>query len=203
VARRRNRFRARDGALPLLLSAALALACTRSEDVAELEVENYGAIRLRFFPDAAPRHVENFKKLVGESFYDGTTFHRVSPGFMIQGGDPNSKDSDPANDGMGGPGYSLDPEPNDLRHVEGSVAMAHGEGDTSSGSQFFIVLRSHDDWKTQLDGQYTVFGEVSDGLEIARKIAWAPRDDHNRPLQPVIVRSIRIVRAPVKAPAKR
>jgi cyclophilin family peptidyl-prolyl cis-trans isomerase len=190
--------RAGSGAACLLLAAALVLACTPREDVAELDVDGYGTIRLRFFPDQAPRHVENFKKLAGEGFYDGTTFHRVSPGFMIQGGDPNSKDPDPANDGLGSPGYSLDPEPSALRHVEGSLSMAQGEGKSSSGSQFFIVLRDHDDWKTQLDGQFTVFGEVVDGLEVARKIAWAPRDDHNRPLQPVIVRSVRIVRAPAR-----
>jgi cyclophilin family peptidyl-prolyl cis-trans isomerase len=198
-----GRTRAGSWVLPWLLATALALGCARREDVAEIEVENYGTIRLRFFPDKAPRHVENFKKLASEGFYDGTTFHRVSPGFMIQGGDPNSRDSDPTNDGMGGPGYSLDAEPNDLRHVEGSLAMAQGEVDQSSGSQFFIVLRSHDDWKTQLDGQFTVFGEVVEGLETARKIGWAPRDDHNRPLRPVIVRSVRIVQAPVKAPANR
>jgi len=184
--------------LGAILALALALGCSRTEELAELNVDGYGAIRLRLFPEQAPRHVENFKKLVNEGFYDGTAFHRVSPGFMIQGGDPNSKDSDPTNDGLGGPGYSLDPEPNGLPHVEGSLSMAQGEGTQSSGSQFFIVLRDHEDWKTQLDGQFTVFGEVASGLETARKIAWAPKDEHNRPLRPVIVRSARMVEVPLE-----
>jgi len=176
-----------------VLAAASLAACTPREDQAELQVDGYGTIRLRFFPKQAPHHVENFKKLAREGFYDGTSFHRVSPGFMIQGGDPNSKDADPTNDGLGGPGYSLPREPSDLRHREGSVSMARAEGEDSSGSQFFIVLRNHDDWKTQLDGQYTVFGEVVSGLDVARKIAWVPKDDRNRPLQPVLLTHARIV----------
>lgn len=195
---RRSRTRAGRWIGTALIAASFASAsgCTRHEDQVEIAVEGYGPIRVRFFPDKAPHHVENFLALARAGFYDGTAFHRVSPGFMIAGGDPNSKDADPANDGLGGPGWTLEPEPSDLRHVEGSLSMAEGEGKKSSGSQFFIVLRSHDDWKTQLDGQYTVFGEVVEGLEVARKIAWTPKDDHDRPLQPVIVKSARIVQAP-------
>jgi peptidyl-prolyl cis-trans isomerase B (cyclophilin B) len=178
------------------LAAAVLAGCTPNEEQAELEVDGYGTIRLRFFPEQAPRHVENFKKLAREGFYDGTSFHRVSPGFMIQGGDPNSRDADPTNDGLGGPGYSLPPEPSPLRHQEGTLSMAQGEGDASSGSQFFIVLRNHDDWKAQLDDHYTVFGEVAQGLDVARKIAWVPKDDRNRPLQPVVLAHVRIVRGP-------
>ena len=104
--------------------------------------EPLGEIVLRFFPDVAPKHVENFVKLAREKFYDGTTFHRVIPGFMIQGGDPNSRDADPSNDGIGGPGYTI-PAEIKLKHERGSVATAR-QGDqvnpakASSGSQFFI-----------------------------------------------------------------
>jgi cyclophilin family peptidyl-prolyl cis-trans isomerase len=191
----RSRRTARSALAGLLIAAAALAGCARREEIAEIELADHGTLRIRFFPEQAPRHVENFKKLAREGFYDGTAFHRVAPGFMIQGGDPNTKDSDPANDGPGGPGYELEPEPSDLRHVEGSVSMAHGTGPGSSGSQFFIVLRSHDDWKTQLDGQYTVFGQVIEGIDVARKIGWLPTDDHKRPLQPPVVTSVRIAAA--------
>ena len=178
----------------LALGALASVGCARREEIAEIQVPGQGTIRLRFFPDEAPQTVENFKKLAREGFYDGTTFHRVSPGFMIQGGDPNSKDADPANDGLGGPGYELPAEPSDRRHTEGTISMAQGEHAGSSGSQFFIVLRTRDDNK-QLDGQYTIFGQVVDGLEVARKIAWLPSDERKRPLQPAVIASVRIEKA--------
>jgi len=191
-----RRSAARAALAAFSLAGAALPGCTPSEDVAEIQVDGYGTIRLRFFPEQAPLHVENFKKLAREGFYDGTSFHRVSPGFMIEGGDPNSKDADPANDGLGGPGYSVPSERNGLPHLEGSVSMARDEGQGSSGSRFFIVLRNHDDWKSLLDTQYTVFGQVIDGLEVAQKIAWAPRDPRNRPQNPVIMTSVRIVEGP-------
>jgi peptidyl-prolyl cis-trans isomerase B (cyclophilin B) len=187
---------ARRAALAALALAAALAGCSPREQVAEIEVDGYGTIRFRFLPDAAPGHVENFKKLAREAFYDGTTFHRVAPGLMIEGGDPNSKDADPANDGLGGPGYSLPAEPSGVPHAEGTVSMA-AEDSGSSGSRFFIVLRSHDDLKDQLDGRSTVFGQVFEGIEVARRIAWAPRDENDRPLQPVLMTRVRIVEAHV------
>jgi cyclophilin family peptidyl-prolyl cis-trans isomerase len=182
------------GALAALALASAALpGCAPRDDVAEIAVEGQGTIRVRLLPHAAPRHVQNFKELAQRGFYDGTAFHRVAPGFLIQGGDPNSKNGDPADDGQGGPGYELPPEPSGLRHAEGTVSMARGAGAGSSGSQFFIVLRNHDDWKAQLDGQYTIFGQVIDGLEIAQRIAWLPADEHQRPLQPPVITSLRVV----------
>jgi cyclophilin family peptidyl-prolyl cis-trans isomerase len=178
----------------LALGALASPGCARREEIAEIQVPGQGTIRFRFFPDEAPRTVENFKKLAREGFYDGTTFHRVSPGFMIQGGDPNSKDADPGNDGLGGPGYELPAEPSELHHTEGTVSMAQGERSGSSGSQFFIVLRDRDDNK-QLDGQYTIFGQVVGGLDVARKIAWLPSDEHKRPFQPAVMASVRIEQA--------
>jgi len=130
-----------------------------------------GTIVIRFHEKEAPRTVANFKKLVSEKFYDGTYFHRVIPGFMIQGGDPNTKDTDPGNDGMGGPGYTV-PAEIKLPHLRGSVATAR-QGDqvnpekASSGSQFFIDVAP----QPSLDrGGYTVFGEVISGMDAVDKI---------------------------------
>ena len=108
-------------------------------DVAVINVEGMGAIRFQLLPEIAPKTVENFKKLAGEGFYDGTNFHRVIPDFMIQGGDPASKDIDPRNDGHGGPGYTIEDEFSDYPHLRGTVSMANTGTRNSSGSQFFIV----------------------------------------------------------------
>jgi len=142
-----------------------------------------GAIVLEFFPGDAPEHVKNWKKLAGMGFYDGTTFHRTVPGFVIQGGDPNSKDADPYNDGAGGPGWNLGPEFNDRNHERGIVSMARGLSVNSAGSQFFICL----DDLPKLNGQYTVFAAVVEGMEVADAIAGRPLDpdDPERPLRPV------------------
>lgn len=183
----------------LVLAAAAAWGCSPREEIAEIQVEGYGAIRFRFLADAAPRHVERFKRLARTASYDGTTFGRVAPGFMIQGGDPGSRSVEPAGTAGAGPepapAEPLPAEASDLRHREGSVSMAHGDARPSARAEFFIVLRDHDDWKTQLDGRYTVFGQVIDGMDVARKIAWVPRDDQNRPLQPVVITSVRLVKA--------
>ena len=147
-----------------------------------LETE-LGEIVIEFFPDDAPNHVANWKKLAREGFYDGTTFHRVSPGFVIQGGDPNSKDNDPYNDGLGGPGWFLDQEFNERRHLRGIVSMARGEYINSAGSQFFICLAD----LPYLDRQYTVFGRVIEGMDTVDAIAARPLHPEipERPLQPV------------------
>jgi len=137
-----------------------------------------GEIVLRFFPDVAPGHVNNFVKLSNEGFYNGTTFHRVIPGFMIQGGDPNSKQADRSSHGMGGPGYKVKAEFNSKPHNRGIVSMARANDPDSAGSQFFIcVANAH-----FLDRQYTVFGEVVSGMEVADKIVSMKRDAQDNPL---------------------
>jgi cyclophilin family peptidyl-prolyl cis-trans isomerase len=149
---------------------------------------NLGDITLRFFPDKAPNHVENFKKLAREGFYDGTKFHRVIPGFMIQGGDPNSKSDDRSRHGMGGPGHHVNQEFNDTRHVRGILSAARSSDPNSAGSQFFIMVAT----STHLDGQYTAYGEVTDGMEVVDKIVALKRDGKDNPLpeNPAIVESV-------------
>ena len=125
-----------------------------------------GTIEVEFFEDKAPGHVKNFKDLASKGFYDGTTFHRVIPGFMIQGGDPNTKSEDRSQHGMGGPGYTIDAEFNETPHDRGVLSMARSQDPNSAGSQFFIEVKdSH-----FLDGQYTAFGQVTDGMDVADKI---------------------------------
>lgn len=141
--------------------------------------EAWGDIRLKFFPDVAPNHVNNLLKLAGEKFYDGTTFHRVIPGFMIQGGDPNSKQADRARHGTGGPGYRLNAEFNQRPHKRGTLSMARAQDPNSAGSQFFICVAD----ASFLNGQYTVFGEVESGMETVDRIVNAPRDANDNPLE--------------------
>ncbi len=150
-----------------------------------------GEVVIEFFPDQAPDHVENWLGLARDGFYDGTAFHRVVPGFVIQGGDPLSKDDDPYNDGMGGPGWNVDEEFNDIPHERGIVSMARSGGNVNSaGSQFFICL----DRLPYLDRQYTVFGRVVEGMEVVDAITARPRvpDDPDRPIQPVVMREVRV-----------
>ena len=149
-----------------------------------------GVIVIKLDAVAAPKHAENFKKLVKEGFYDGTTFHRVIPGFMIQGGDPLSKDQAKRSEhGTGGPGYTI-PAEIGKKHKRGSVAAAR-QGDQvnpkreSSGSQFYICVVD----TTFLDGQYTVFGEVIEGMDVADKIVAKPRDARDNPKEPVTVKA--------------
>ncbi len=140
-----------------------------------------GNIELKFFPDVAPNHVKNFIDLAKKGFYDGTTFHRVIPGFMVQGGDPNTKNPDRARHGMGGPGYSLKAEFNDKPHKRGTLSMARSSSPDSAGSQFFICVAP----ASFLDKQYTVFGEVLSGMEVVDKIVKEPRDKKDNPNQRV------------------
>jgi peptidyl-prolyl cis-trans isomerase B (cyclophilin B) len=143
--------------------------------------QSLGEIVLKFFPDVAPGHVQNFVKLSKEGFYNGTTFHRVIPGFMIQGGDPNSKNPDRAMHGMGGPGYKLKAEFNSKPHKRGSVSMARSNDPDSAGSQFFICVAD----ANFLDWNYTVFGEVVSGMEVADKVVGMKRDGRDNPLERV------------------
>ncbi len=138
---------------------------------------SHGTIEVEFFEDKASGHVKNFKDLANEEFYNGTTFHRVIPGFMIQGGDPNTKTNDRSSHGMGGPGYTIDAEFNDARHDRGVLSMARSQDPNSAGSQFFIVVKdSH-----FLDGQYTAFGKVTSGMDVADKIIDVDRDARDNP----------------------
>ena len=141
----------------------------------------FGNIELRFFPDVAPGHVNNFLELAKKGFYDGTTFHRVIPGFMIQGGDPNSKDPDKSKHGMGGPGYTIKAEFNEKPHKKGTLSMARAAHPDSAGSQFFICVAD----APFLDRQYTVFGEVVSGMDVADKIVNQSRDKSDNPLERV------------------
>ena len=140
---------------------------------------NFGDIKIKLLPEIAPETVRNFITLTKSSFYDGTLFHRVIPKFMIQGGDPNTKESDKSRWGQGGPGYNLKAEFNSRSHLRGIVSMARASDPDSAGSQFFIVTSD----STFLDRQYTVFGEVVEGLEIADKIVNLPRDGNDCPLE--------------------
>lgn len=136
-----------------------------------------GDITLKFFPEVAPNHVNNFIELAKKGFYNGTTFHRVIPGFVIQGGDPNSKDPDRSKHGMGGPGYQLKAEFNKKPHRRGTLSMARSGHPDSAGSQFFICVAD----VPSLDGQYTVFGEAVKGMEVVDKIVSQPRDGNDNP----------------------
>ena len=140
-----------------------------------------GEIVLRFFPDVAPGHVQNFTKLAKDGFYNGTTFHRVIPGFMIQGGDPNSKSPNRSMHGMGGPGYKIKAEFNSKPHKRGIVSMARSNDPDSAGSQFFICVAD----ANFLDWQYTVFGEVVSGMDVADKVVGMKRDGNDNPLERV------------------
>ncbi len=137
----------------------------------------FGNIELKFFPDVAPNHVNNFIELAKKGFYDGTTFHRVIPGFMIQGGDPNSKNADKATHGMGGPGYTVKAEFSSRPHKRGILSMARAADPNSAGSQFFICVAD----APFLDRQYTVFGEVVSGMDVVDKIVSQPRDSRDNP----------------------
>jgi len=154
-----------------------------SETSAVVETK-FGNIELRFFPDVAPNHVANFIDLAKKRFYDGTIFHRVIPGFVIQGGDPNTKGPDRSKHGMGGPGYTLKAEFNEKLHKRGTLSMARAGQPDSAGSQFFICHGA----VPSLDRKYTVFGEVTSGIEVVDKIVNLPRDQRDNPMERVEVK---------------
>src|ERR687893_420579 len=137
---------------------------------------NRGPIVFEMFDEDAPKTVDNFRKLAGEGFYDGLTFHRIIKDFMIQGGCPEGT-------GMGGPGYTFEDEFNQHKVVRGALAMANAGPDTN-GSQFFIVTTEAAPW---LDGKHTVFGEVTSGMDVVDKISDLPRDSQDKPHQPVVI----------------
>ncbi len=147
----------------------------------------FGDIDVVLFPEKAPRHVENFIALAKSGFYNGTIFHRVIPGFMIQGGDPNTKDlNKPETYGQGGPSQRLKAEFNDIPHRRGILSMARTSDPNSAGSQFFIVVKD----SNFLDGQYTVFGEVVKGMEVVDKIVSLPRNNRDLPTERAEITSV-------------
>jgi peptidyl-prolyl cis-trans isomerase B (cyclophilin B) len=167
-----------------------------SNEVAVIKT-NEGDMVVQFWTDAAPTTVENFKKLARQGFYDGTIFHRIVKQFMIQGGDPNSKDPAKENSyGQGGPGYNLKAEFNDHSHDRGVISMARGPDPDSAGSQFFICLAP----VHRLDHQYTTFGKLVKGQDVLEKIGDIPvtRNSMGEPSKPtkrVVIESIKIVPA--------
>ena len=178
----------------IFLIGVLLMSCSKDQKVAVISTK-FGDMVVEFFPDVAPKHVENFQILAEEGYYNGTTFHRVIPGFMIQGGDPNSKDLDRMNDGTGGRagkffgiGRENDPESwtvpaefNDTPHQRGTLSMARSQNIDSGSSQFFIC---HDN-APFLDGQYTVFGQLISGIEVVDEIVNSERDPRDNPLDRV------------------
>ena len=150
----------------------------------------FGEIEIEFLNDKAPGHVKNFVDLAKKGFYDGTTFHRVIPGFMIQGGDPNTKDPQGSRSrhGTGGPGYQIKAEFNDTPHKRGVLSMARSQSPDSAGSQFFIVVKD----SNFLDNQYTAFGRVTRGIEVADQIVNSPRDRADNPNERVDMK-VRVV----------
>jgi cyclophilin family peptidyl-prolyl cis-trans isomerase len=157
-------------------------------EVAVIET-TLGDIELELQNDIAPGHVKNFKDLAEKGFYDGTTFHRVIPGFMIQGGDPNTKSDDRSTHGMGGPGYTIKAEFSSTPHTRGVLSMARSQDPDSAGSQFFVVVKD----SAFLDNQYTVFGRVTKGMEVVDKIVSVPRDSKDNPDEKIEMKSVKMI----------
>ena len=190
--------------LAVLLSAVVFAAeekkeistMSNSNEVAVIKT-NEGEMVVQFWTDAAPNTVENFKKLARQGFYDGTIFHRIVKGFMIQGGDPNSKDPAKENSyGTGDPGYKIKAEFNNHSHDRGVVSMARGPDPDSAGSQFFICLAP----VRRLDGQYTTFGKLIKGDDVLDKIGNTPVEQNtqgetSKPTKRVVIESVKIVPA--------
>ena len=149
---------------------------------------DFGTIEIEFFPDKAPKHVEAIKKLVNQGFYDETLFHRVIPNFMIQGGDPLSKQPNRALHGTGGPDFNIPAEFNNISHKRGICSMARSQHKDSAGSQFFICVAN----VPYLDGQYTVWGEVISGMDVADKIVALDRDYNDNPIKPAKMKKVYI-----------
>lgn len=166
--------------------------------VAELHT-SAGEIDIRFFPDVAPNHVKNFLDLAAKGYYDGTKFHRIIPGFMIQGGDPNTKTDNTSLWGTGGSGTNIKAEFNSVPHKRGIVSMARAGQPDSASSQFFIVVAD----SNFLDNQYTVFGQVTKGMDVADKIVSAQKGANDRPTNPTAIDKIviRDAREDEKGPA--
>jgi peptidyl-prolyl cis-trans isomerase B (cyclophilin B) len=191
--------------LAVLLSSALFAAEEKKEENRPMNASNEvaviktneGEMVVQFWTDAAPNTIENFKKLARSGFYDGTIFHRIVKGFMIQGGDPNSKDpGKESRYGEGGPGYKIKAEFNDHSHQRGVISMAREPDPDSAGSQFFICLAP----VPRLDGEYTTFGKLIKGDDVLQKIGDTPvmrnsAGENSKPTKRVVIESIKIVPA--------
>ena len=170
-----------------LLTGGMALAEAADLPIATIEMANGDVMTLELYPETAPNTVANFVELANAGFYDGLIFHRVIPGFMIQGGDPQGM-------GYGGPGYAIKGEfaangfQNDLSHTRGVISMARSQAPDSAGSQFFIM---HADYPA-LDGQYAAFGRVIEGIEAVDHVAEVATDANDRPTEDQVIRSIRV-----------
>lgn len=166
--------------LAIITFTAVLLAQKPKTSKEHLFIEtDYGTIEIALYPDKAPKHVEAIKKLANEGFYDGIRFHRVIPNFMIQGGDPTSKDPTKRHlHGTGGPGFNIEAEFNDVSHKRGICSMARSQHPDSAGSQFFICVADC----PFLDGQYTVWGNVVNGMDVADKIVALQRDHNDNPI---------------------
>ena len=191
--------------LAVLLSSAVFAAEEEKDEKTSMNPSNEvaviktseGEMVVQFWTDAAPSTIENFKKLARSGFYDGTIFHRIVKGFMIQGGDPNSKD--PAKEssyGQGDPGYKIKAEFNDHSHERGVISMARGPAPDSAGSQFFICLGP----VPRLDGQYTTFGKLIKGTDVLEKIGdisvtGNSAGETSKPTKRVVIESVKIVPA--------
>ena len=172
-------------------SGKLAFLARQLKGVKAEIITDLGSMMVEFYPDKAPLHCFNFIVRAESGYFNGTQFHRVIPGFMIQGGDPNSKDDDFSNDGMGEPLVSIPHEFNDLNHVRGILSMARvSDPSRGAGSQFFIM---HAD-SPHLNHQYTVFGKVFDGLEVMDAIAQVDRDQRDHPRKAVRIKNIKVFR---------
>lgn len=162
-------------------------SATASHPVVTIEMDNGGIIKAELYPEVAPNTVNNFISLIQKGFYDGTIFHRVIPGFMIQGGDPDGT-------GMGGPDYSIAGEfsangfTNNLLHTEGVLSMARSQDMNSGGSQFFIMAADY----PSLDGSYAAFGKVTEGLDVVQAIVNLPRDSSDRPDTPPVMTKVTV-----------
>ena len=170
--------------LSLILGMLILTGCGKKYTTVTLTIEDKGDIVIELYPKKAPATVANFISLVEEGFYDGLTFHRIVPGFVIQGGDPEGT-------GMGGPGYTIKGEfamngftKNDLKHERGVISMARSQHPDSAGSQFFIVLED----TPGLDGQYAAFGKTIKGMDVVDEIAETPTDEYDFPTEPVIIK---------------
>ena len=180
--------------LPLFIFVLVFNACKKSDTRVEREVvvieTSFGEIIIDLFENVAPNHVANFKKLISEKFYDGLYFHRVIPGFMIQGGDPNTRDDDKGNDGLGQDNQpTVIAEFSKLSHKRGILSMARKGNSINSGtSQFFIMVADN----PSLDGGYSIFGKVVKGMDVVDKIVAAPKDANDNPIGHIYMNKVSV-----------
>jgi peptidyl-prolyl cis-trans isomerase B (cyclophilin B) len=183
------------GLLPQVVTADEQASSKKAFDKVAVVQTSMGTFTVEFFRDVAPAHVDSFIARSLDGFYAGTKFHRVEPGFVIQGGDPNSKDKNPNNDGQGGPGYKLKAEFNDRPHRLGTLSMARSRDPNSAGSQFFICLSR--ERCAGLDRQYTVFGEVIDGVDVVEDIGRVKvkrmSSGMQAPMEPITLESVTVL----------